>query len=996
MYIIYRTIRNVAKAVLLGMLLSGGVAWGQSENRRVTGRVVGEDGEPLPGVTVVVGGTTSGTVTDMDGNYSIEVASAGGELTYSFIGYDSQTRVVEGDAATQIDVTLSETSQTLNEVVAVGYGTTRKGDLTGSVASVSSDDFNQGLISSAEQLINGKVPGMQIMSNSGSPSAGSTIKIRGGASLNASNDPLIVLDGVPLENGGISGNSSNFLSLINPADIESMTVLKDASSTAIYGSRASNGVIIITTKKGAKKGLHVSLSTTHSLQKATDFADMLSRDEFALTASEAGYGDLLGTATTDWNDEVFRTAYGTDNNVSLSANAGGVMPIRFSAGYYMQNGILLTDKAQRVSGNLSLFPTLLDDHLKMTLGLKGTLSKNQFASTSAIWGAATYNPTIEVHKTYESAAQFGGYNEAIAYTEAEDGSVIATPVTSAVLNPLGLLRQTDDKSDVNRMVGNFDIDYKLHPLPELRLHVTLGYDYAKGEGTVKVSPEAAANYTSNGRNYKYGPQKMWNRLLTAYINYNKTIAEMHKIDLTAGYDYQYWKTTTPQYDTRDYDGASISTVAAQDQRHAMLSYYARLNYTMKDKYMLTGTIRRDGTSRFSEDNRWGTFPSVALAWRLSEEGVLRDIEQLSNLKLRASYGVTGQQEGIGNYKYQPVYTESSEGYGYRMGDEVVSTLRPESYVSDLKWETTRAWNFGIDFGFLRNRLSGSVEYYTRETEDLLATVSVAAGTNFDKTILTNVGNVDSEGWEFSVMGTPIDNEEWTLELSANATWQQQKVKNLSLVENAAITNTLVGPSVDGHQVQVLTEGYAPYMFYVYHQLYDMTGKPIEDGYADMDGDGAITTSDMYRFHSPAPDWIMSFTASLRWRRLTIGTSLRANIGNYVYNAMAMNTGALETMKYNDYQLNNLHKSYLSTGFAGRQYYSDLYVENASFLKMDNVTLSYDFGRLADKLNLSATLMMQNVMTATKYTGVDPEVPNGVDNTFYPRPHIFSLSLGIEF
>ena len=991
--------KNVFMRYILALICAISIAsatqitMAQNNDGLIKGKVTDNTGEPLIGASVVIAGTTIGTVTDMDGNFTIKAAQ-GDNLSVSFIGYE--TEIVTIDNAT-LTIVLNEESHSLNQVVVIGYGTTKKGDLTGSVTNVTADDFNQGLISSPEQLINGKVSGVQIMSNSGSPTAGSTIKIRGGASLNASNDPLIVLDGVPLENGGISGNSSNFLSLINPSDIESMTVLKDASSTAIYGSRASNGVIIITTKKGSKSGLKVSLTTTHSLQKATDFADMLSRDEFINVATAAGHTSLLGTASTDWNDEIFRTAYGTDNNISISTNVADIVPVRFSVGYYNQNGILLTDNAQRLSGNLNVAPTLFDEHLKLTLGLKGSLSKNRFASTSAIWGGATSNPTIPVYATYtETADQFGGYNEAISYAKNEDGTTSATPVTSAVLNPLGLLKQTNDKSEVNRIVGNFDADYKLHILPELRLHVTLGYDYAKGEGTVKVSPDAASYFTSNGRNYKYGPQKMYNKLFTAYANYNKTLADAHLVDFTAGYDYQYWKTTTPQYNTTDYDGNTISTVAASDQRHALISYYGRLNYTLLSKYILTATLRRDGTSRFSADDRWGTFPSVALAWRLSEESFMKNIEQLSNLKLRASYGVTGQQEGIGNYNYLPLYTISTTGYDYIFGQEVTSIYRPNAYVSDLTWETTKAWNFGIDFGFFNNRLSGSAEYYTRQTEDLLATVSCAAGTNFNKSILTNVGNVDSEGWEFTLNGTPIDTDDWTLDLSVNAAWQSQKVKNLSLVENAEITNTLVGPSIDGKQVQVLTEGYEPYMFYVYHQLYDKDDTPIEGAYVDINGDGEINTSDLYRFHSPAPDWILGFSGSLRWKKLTLGTSLRANIGNYVYNAMSMNTGALETMQYNDYQLNNLHSSYNKTHFAQRQYYSDYYVENASFLKMDNATLSYNFGQIASLFNLNATFMVQNVFTITNYTGVDPEIPNGVDQTFYPRPRVFSLSLGFDF
>ena len=984
----------LAPAILAGLMTLAPVgASAQNQGRVVTGTVTDDAGQPVPGATIIVPGTTVGTITDTDGKYRISLPDGSKQLQFSFIGYDTQTVALTN--GNTVNVTLTEDIATLGDVVVIGYGTQRKGDLTGAISNVTADDFNQGLIGSPEQLINGKVSGVQIMSNSGSPTAGSTIKIRGGASLNASNDPLIVLDGVPLEHGGISGNSSNFLSLINPADIESMTVLKDASSTAIYGSRASNGVIIITTKKGSNSGFHVTVNTTHSLQKAYDFVETLSREDFVRVATEQGYANMLGTADTNMNDEVFQTAYGTDNNVSLSGSIAKRVPVRLSVGYYLQNGILKTDKAQRVTGNLNVSPTFLDDFLKLNLSLKGTLSKNRFASTSAIWGATTYDPTQAVYATYSGADQFGGYNEAISYTTDADGNVTATPVSGATLNPLGLLEQTKDKSTVNRLVGNLDVDYTMHFLPDLRAHITLGYDYGKGEGTVYTSAESAGGFLSHGSDYSYGPQKMYNRLFTGYLNYNRDF-DIMKVDFTAGYDYQYWKSKTPEIIYYNAIGEQTGTAKADDQRHAMISYYGRLNYTLMEKYMVTATIRRDGTSRFSEDNRWGTFPSAALAWRINQENFLKDVDVLTNLKLRASYGVTGQQEDIGNYGYLPIYVESTTQNDYVFGNQVVKTYSPRTYVEDLKWETTKAWNFGLDFGLFNNRLSGSVEYYTRKTEDLIASVPVAAGVNFNRSVTTNVGNIDSKGVEINIAGTPIDTKDWGLDLSFNAAWQTQTVKNLSLVKNAEITNTLTGSSVDGKQVQVLTEGYAPNMFYVYHQLYDKNGKPIEGAYADMNGDGQITTADLYRFHSPAPDWIMGFSLNLRWRKWNLGTSLRSNIGNYVYNAMAMNTGATETMKYNDYQLNNLSTSYLKTGFKMRQHYSDYYVENASFLKMDNVTLGYNFGKIADAVNLNASFMVQNVFTVTNYTGIDPEVPSGIDQNFYPRPRIFSLSVGLEF
>lgn len=798
---------------------------------------------------------------------------------------------------------------------------------------------------------------------------------------------MIVLDGIPLEIGGISGNSNNFLSLINPNDIESMTVLKDASSTAIYGSRASNGVILITTKKGVSDKMRINFSTTNSVQVKTKLADMLSTSQLRDVVGREGNASqksLLGSEDTDWNDEIYQIALGTDNNFSLSGNLEKI-PYRVSLGYYNQDGILKTDNAERMTGNLSVSPSFLEDHLKVNVGVKGSLNKNQFAETGAIWNAARFNPTIPV---YSGNSDFGGYNEAL------DGGA---PVTSGVLNPVGLLDQYSSSSDVSRVIGNMDIDYKIHFLPELKFHATLGYDYAEGEGVVYVPASAAQYYVSGGRDYKYGPQKKENQLLTTYFNYNKDLTNINStLDVTAGYDYQSWKSTTVAYEELNVAKVSQNSIAARDQRHILLSYYGRVNYALASKYMLTATIRQDGTSRFGKDHRWGTFPSVALAWRLSEELFLSNVEVLSNLKLRASYGVTGQQEGIGNYGYLPIYTISQTGAQYIFGNMPVNTYRPEAYVADLKWETTKSYNFGLDFGFFNNQLSGAVEYYTRKTEDLLARVPSPAGTNFDKTILTNVGNVDSEGVEVEINATPISNSDWTWDVSFNASWLTQTIKNLSIIKGTSITNTSVGPTLDSYYFQVLTEGYSPYMFYVYHQLYDESGKPIEGAYADVNKDGEINSNDLYRYHSPAPDYILGFSTSLRYKKWTAGTSLRANIGNYVYNGMAMNTGALGTLTYNTAQLNNLHKSYLDTEFKSRQYLSDYYVENASFLKMDNVSLNYNFGKLTSFMSLNATAMVQNVFTVTKYTGVDPEVPQGMDSSFYPRPRVFSLSLGLEF
>ena len=985
-------IQNLAKrSLLLVALFVIGCLQLMAQTRTIKGEVTdAQNGEALIGATVIVEGEKGGTVTDFDGNFSLQVSSSAKKIKVSYIGYIDKVLSISDN----MKVKLESDSKALADVVVIGYGTARKSDLTGSVATVKSKDFNKGLVSSPEQLINGKVSGVQIMSNSGSASAGSTIRVRGGASLNASNDPLIVLDGVPLEQGGISGNSSNFLSMINPSDIESMTVLKDASSTAIYGSRASNGVIIITTKKGQQGAVKVNFNTTSSLQTRAQMVDMLSRDEFVNVINQFGTDNqksLLGTANTDWNDEVYRTAFGTDNNLSVSGSIDKWLPFRVSVGYYNQSGLVRKDNVERWTGNVVLTPSFFQDHLKLTINAKGTLNNNSFNNGGAVWAAATFNPTIPV---YSGNDKYGGYNEALD----ADGY----PVNAGVRNPRGLVDLYDSKSKVSRFIGSMDVDYKVHFLPDLKLHATVGADYAKGDGTVYVPAYAAQSYNKDeslgGSDYKYGPQKNENRLLTLYANYAKYFEDIKSnVDLTAGYDYQYWKSTTPLYYTKSAAGTNLSTVKASDYRHVMLSYYGRINYSFDGKYLLTATVRRDASSRFSKDTRWGTFPSVALGWTLTEEPWLKNQKVLSNLKLRASYGVTGQQEGIGNYNYLPVYTYSVTGAEAFINGQYINTYRPEAYVSDLKWETTTSWNFGLDFGFLDGRIGGAIDFYTRKTKDLLASVPTAAGTNFSKTILTNVGNVDSKGIEVSLNATPIQTKDWEWNLSYNFTWQNMKVKNLSLIKGGSQTNVKVGPSIDAYQFQVLSEGYEPYMFYVYHQLYDSkTGKPIEGAYADLNNDGEINESDLYRYHSPAPKYIMGLSTSLRYKQLTLGMSFRANIDNYVYNGMGMSTGAFETVSYNNSQLNNLNTSFLKTGFKTRQYLSDYYVENASFLKLDNLSLSYNVGKINKWASLTVSAMVQNVFTITGYSGTDPEVPNGMDNSFYPRPRTYSVSLGLQF
>lgn len=982
--------RMMLMGVILSLLLLPASAIAQN-HRTVTGTVVDETGEPLIGATVKAVGNNIGTATDLDGHYSISVPISVKQLIFSYVGFKPLTLDIKSNT---LDVTMTSDDALLDEVVVIGYGVRKKDDLTGAVSTVSEKDFNGGMISSAEELINGKIAGVQITSSGGSPNASSTIRVRGGASLNASNDPLIVLDGVPMEVGGSVTGSGNFLSLINPNDIESMTILKDASSTAIYGSRASNGVILITTKKGTSDRIKVSVSTTNSISHKTRTAQSMSYDEFVgavRTYGTAAQNALLDEglaygAHTDWNDEIFRTAFGTDNNVSIGGRALKWLPFRVSLGAMDQSGILKTDNAKRFTANINLTPTFFDEHLRVNLSGKGTYSQNRFANTGAVWNAMAYDPTRPV---YDATSPFGGYYEVI------DNA--GQPAQGAIANPLAMLEQTFYKSKVTRIIGNADIDYKLHILPELRLHATGAYDYSRGYTDNYVPTDNFSQFKAGGQDYRNGPQKNYNRLLTLYANYNKEFeAIKSNVDVTFGYDYQYWKYTIPSYEVKNVAGDVTSVVSPVDQRHNLQSYYGRLNYTFDGRYLLTATFRRDGSSRFAKDNRWGTFPSVALAWRLSQEKFWERCANVMNeFKFRASYGITGQQDGIGNYLYMPSYTVSLPGAYYPVG-AWVPTYRPEAYNGNLKWETTKSWNFGIDYGFLSNRINGSIDFYTRKTQDLLATVPVPAGTNFTREMLMNVGNVSSKGVEFALNAHIVTTQDWDWSATFNASWQRVKITNLNLNPDSPSPDTPVG-WMESTPIQVFSTDYAPYTYYLYKQIYDEeTGLPIEGLYADLSGDGEITDADRYHCHSPLPDWIFGLSTSLRYKKWTLSTSLRANVGQYLYNGSAASMGAWECTTWCSGQINNLNTDFLDTQFRYRQYMSDHYLQNASFLRMDNLQLSYNFGRVYKTMDLNISAMVQNVFTVTKYKGVDPEVAYGIDQTVYPRPRTYSVTIGLNF
>lgn len=994
----YAGSRNWWLGLILAILLIPVSAYAQNP-RTVTGTVVDETGEPLIGASVRVVGESTGVATDIDGRYSLKVPASAKQLLFSYVGYHNLTAGITSDV---VDVTLHPDNEILDEVVVIGYGTQKKNDLTGSVSSVGEKDFNQGLISSPEELINGKIAGVQITSNGGSPNGGSTIRIRGGASLNASNDPLIVLDGVPMEKGdGITG-SGNFLSMINPNDIESMTILKDASSTAIYGSRASNGVIIINTKKGSGSGIKVSFQTTNSLSNATRHNKMLSRSQLVEEVYATGnqdYISALGDADTDWNDAIFRTAFSTDNNLALSGRFTNWLPFRVSLGATYQEGILKNDNSQRYTANINLTPSFFGDKLRINLSGKGSYSKNRFANSGAIWNALAYDPTQPVYGNFDADGNpllftdgsplMGGFHQVIDKN--------GYPGQGAIANPLAMLEDPDNPADVYRIVSNLDVEYRLHFLPELRLHATGGVDWARGTSKYYLPANSFEGFRDGGSMNEQGPQINLNQVLTLYANYNKDFEAIKStVDVTAGYDYQYWKRSAPGYDTFNAAGEYRSTSAPWDERHSLISYYGRINYTLMNRYLLTATMRRDGSSRFSKENRWGSFPSVALAWRVSQENFFEPLTPVVNdLKLRASYGITGQQDGIANYSHISNYTYSHPGASYYYRGEWIQTVRPSAYNSDLKWETTKSWNFGIDLAFLSNRLTASVDYYTRKTKDLLATVPVPAGVNFAKEMLTNVGNVDSKGLEIALTAHIIDTRDFGWDATFNATWLDNKITNLSLNGSSDVSDTYVGYA-ESTPVIVYKPGYTPHTFWLYKQIYAADGTPVEGLYADLNGDGTVDSNDKYYCHSSHPDWMFGLTTSFRWRKLTLSTSLRAQVGNYLYDQMSAGMGAAECFSWCSGQVNNLSASYADTHFQRRRYESDYYLQNASFLKMDNLQLTYDFGKVSVIDGLHVSAMVQNVFTITKYKGLDPESDWGVAGSAYPRPRTYSLTVGLNF
>lgn len=962
-----------------------------AQNKQISGTVTDHNGNPLVGVTIVIPGTSSGTVTDVNGAFQINASEGADSLMVSYIGYGS--RKIPIGSGNQLHIVLQASSSSLNELVVIGYGTQRKKDLTGAIASVSSEDFQKGTITSPSQLIAGKISGVSITSNGGAPGAGSTIRIRGIASLNGNQDPLIVIDGVPLSKGGISG-VANPLSLINPNDIANITVLKDASAAAIYGSRASAGVILITTKSGTGGKPKFNFSTSLSFATIPRTIDVLSPDQFRAYVKENGdstFKAMLGEANTDWQDEIYRTAITTDNNLSISGGVGN-MPYRVSIGYTNQQGILKTGNLQRTTASVKLSPVLLDGHLKIDLNVNGSLSKSRFANQGAISSAILFDPTKPI---YNEGSPYGGY------WEWETSGILAPLATR---NPVALLMQNKNVGKANRLFGNIKLNYSLPMLPELHAIINLGLDMAKGHGTVHIPGNAAQSWattTNHGYNTKY-LQKRKNTIGEFSLNYVKDIpAIKSNINLTAGYGYYNNLNTNYNYTNFDSKGDTIpgsAPVFPYDKpQNTLISYYGRLIYSFNERYILTASIRTDGSSRFAPDDRWGVFPAAAFAWRINEEKFLKSSEVVSNLKLRLSYGVTGNQEGISNYSYLPVYNLSNNASQYQFGNKFYHMSTPSPYVANFTWEETASTNFGLDYGFWNNRINGSINFYYKKTKNLLDYVTIPVGSNFTNKITTNIGNMTSKGIEFSIHTTPIQTKDITWKAGFNIAYNKIEITRLRSFRDSAFKGDPVGgiTGATGQSVQIQTVGYTPYSFFVYQQVYDKAGKPLEGVYIDRNNDGIINDDDKYRYKSPFAPVILGFSTQLIYKKWSLSTTLRANIGNYMYNNVASALGVRRNILNPINILANSSTDIYNTGFYNNQFHSDYYVKNASFLKMDNLGIGYNV-LSNDKWNLTLSVHCQNVFTVTNYEGLDPEVYGGIDYSLYPRPRVFTLGVNLGF
>lgn len=989
----------------------------------VKGNITDASGKPLYNASVLVEGQGKGAVSNEKGDYEITGLKAGTyKLIYKFMGFNSQTdevTIVANQMVTN-DFQFASKVQETGDIVVIGYGTQRTKDLTGSATVINEKNFVQGSLASPEQLVMGKVAGLKVTSNDGAPGSGSTIRLRGGTSINASNDPLIVVDGVPLDNGGIAG-AANPLSLINPNDIASFVVLKDASATAIYGSRAANGVILITTKRGsAGNNVKVVLDSKTSVSTIAKYFDVLSADSLRNLVNSKGTAQqqaLLGDASTDWQREVFRRSVITDNNVSIT---GGItnLPYRLSIGNRVDNGILKRDQFQRTSVSLNLNPSLLDKTLQIEANMKYVQTGSFFANRGAL-GAAFFDPTQPV---YSGTEAYGGYYEWLDNNK---------PNTLSARNPLGLIEQSTDQSRVNRAIANAKVTYNLPSLPALKATVNVGGDYSEGTGYTITPASSAAGYYTQGRYTEYRTSKS-NKLFESYLSYNSGSRwDNQTLDVTAGYSYQDWDTESPNNPTWNEAQDSIIQPEAAFPfytRNVLMSYYGRAIYNRAGKYVVNVSVRRDGSSRFSPDTRWGIFPAASAAWIISEEAFMKNSSRINMLKLRAGWGVTGQQDGIGDYAYIGNYFQGATTAQYAFGGQYYQVLRPAGFDAGLKWETTTSYNIGLDFGLKNDRFSGSVDVYQKDTKDLLATVPVPAGTNFTNEILTNVGAMQNRGIEVSLNTGLVATKDMRLDWSINATYNKNEVMKLSQVVDTTSPGVLIGGIGGGigNTIQAHQIGYPTYTFFVLEQQYDTQGRVIEVGsqaeidmngdgnitaadkwkdtnaFVDQNGDGIINVKDRYYAGQAAPKMFFGTAFNFQYKKWYAGLSARAELGATIYNNIHSNSATFQTIDGTKKYLNNISSLYYQDEVqrtTANQLMSNHYLESANFLRLDFINIGYNFGKLGlskDKVGLNINFVVQNALVLTKYSGQDPEIGSGIDNNFYPRPRVYSINLTFDF
>ncbi|MCB9042591.1 MAG: TonB-dependent receptor [Chitinophagales bacterium] len=963
------------------------------QNIEISGKVTdASTGEGLPGATVVVKGTTIGTVTDFDGNYSIK-SPAGKSLQFSFVGYVSSEQAINNRS--RIDVAMAPDVEILDEVVVIGYGTVKKEDATGAVAKITTKDFQQGALVAPDQLMAGKVAGVSITSNSGEPGAQSTVRIRGGTSLNASNEPLYVIDGVPIDNTphdpGGQAKGRNPLSTINPSDIESITVLKDASSTAIYGSRGANGVVLITTKKGTSGQSSLSYDTYFSVANKVNDPDFLSANEFLAVVTDKAPNklSLLEDANTNWYNEIFQTAYGINHALSVSGGNDGTT-YRASVGYQSLDGIIKTSNAKRTNVGMNLSQKLFNDQLRIDANIKGAFTRDRFSDGGVVGSAISMAPTQPI---YDANSNWGGYWE-----WAND---------LGTKNPIATLDLTQEYGTVARSIGNVLFDYNIPFVDGLSAKLNLGYDTYNGERE-RFQPSYLRSQFSNLGEIRIENAHKLNKLLESYLNYKRDF-EKSKMDFTLGYS---WQRFTNKYD--NFRGTTLSTdllglgsaAPAQENytyltkdANKLISVFGRLNYDLHNKYLFTFTVRRDGSSRFGPNNQWGTFPSAAFAWKIMDEPFMADNTTFSNLKLRLGYGIVGNQD-IANYLFSSFYSYSDVGAQVQMGDDFVSTVRPSGYDENIKWEQTQSSNIGLDFGLWRDRMTGSIDLYYKKTNDLLATVDVAAGTNLTNRITTNVGNIENKGIEFQLGGFVISRNDLSWNLNFNAAYNKNKITNLTLYDDPDFKGILYGDISGGvgNKIQIRRVDYPIDAFFVYEHKLDANGNPINEGtdldmYVDVNADGKINDLDKRPYKQPAPKVILGLSSLFNVSNFDISFALRGNFGNYVYNNVASSTGYYNRVA-TELVPNNLNRDVLTTNFTKPQYFSDYYVQNASFVRMDYLTVGYTIPKIGKYNNLLRLYVTgQNLFVITDYTGLDPEIYNGIDNNLYPRSRniIFGLS-----